>query len=123
MPNPVFPTLALTNGGQDSKVYNVEQEDPALKSDLEGGYVVSRAKHTRKPRKTFTTGYRAVSDADRKMLQNFYDTVRGGAVIFDWTDPVDGIVYQVRFVEKLQWKYVGIGEAKLWDVQFRVQQA
>lgn len=123
MSNPVFPTLALTNGGEDSSQYAVEQEDPALKSDLEGGYVVSRARHTRQPRKTFTSGFRAISNADRITLQGFYDTVRGGSVIFDWIDPVDQIVYQVRFADKLQWKYVGIGDTKLWDVQYRVQQA
>jgi hypothetical protein len=123
MANPVFPTLALTKGGQDSSQFSIKIEDVALKSEIEGGYVVTRARHTRTPRKTFSTAYKSISDADRTTLLSFYNTVAGGSVIFDWTDPVDKITYQVRFTSDLDFKYAGRGTTKLWDVSFQIQQA
>lgn len=123
MSNPQFPTLALTNGGQDSKFYSEKLEDPSMKTTMEGGYVASRARHTRPPRITFTTGFSSISDADRKTLRDFWASVGGGSVIFDWQNPVDGITYAVRFAAEMQFKYVGIGETKLWDCQITLEQA
>lgn len=120
MANPIFPTLAK---GQDSKHYGVELEDPAMRTQMEGGYVVSRAKHTRRPRRTFKTGFTGIGAADYATLQNFWDTVRGGSVIFDWTDPITNVVWQVRFAEKLVFKYAGIGNTRLWDVMASFEQA
>lgn len=123
MSNPVFPALTLTRGGQDSQTYKVALEDVTIKSPIEGGYVVSRARHTRPPRKTFDVSYKSISDADRKTLEAFYGTVRGGSVVFDWTDPVDKQLWQVRFESELTFNYTGVGTTKLWDVSFKVQQA
>lgn len=120
MTNPVFPTLAML---QDSKFYSVEQEDVGLKTTMDGGYVVSRAKHTRTPRRTFTTGFTTIRTADKALLEAFYTTVRGSSVIFDWTDPVSLTVYQVRFADKLTFKYTGMGAMQLWDVGVKLEQA
>lgn len=120
MSNPVFPTLAM---GQDSKYYAIGQEDVAMKTKMDGGYVVSRAKHTRIPRLTFKTGFTAIGEADRALLTAFYNTVRGGSVIFDWTDPVQNTVYQVRFGGEIEYKYTGVGGVRLWDVTINLEQA
>lgn len=123
MTNPVFPNLALTNGGQDSTQFSINVEDVAIKTEMEGGYVVARARHTRTPRKTFNTGYKSISDTDRTALLNFYDSVAGGTLIFDWTDPVDSVTWQVRFDGEMSFKYTGMGATKLWDVNFKLVQA
>jgi len=123
MANPIFPTLELKRGGIDSSLYRVKPENPAMVTDLEGGYVVSRKRHTRKPRLTFTFGYKEIGDADYKKLLDFYQAVGGGSVIFDWTDPVDKVVYQVRFSAEPDFQYSGIGATRLWSVQFEVMQA
>ena len=126
MTNPVFPTLST---GQDSKYFSVEIEDVALKSSVEAGYVVSRPKTTRKARRNFTSGFTEIIDADKVILETFYDLVKGGSVIFDWTDPSSGmngqtpVVYSVRFDGGLKFTYKGIGKTKLWDVTFAVKQA
>lgn len=121
MSNPVFPTLSR---GQDSSLYSVELEDASLKTTMEGGYVVSRAKHTRPARKTFHSGFTFITDADRATLETFYGTtVRGGSVVFDWQDPPSLAIYQVRFVGPLQFKYVGRGDTRRWDVTFALEQA
>lgn len=120
MANPVFPTLSR---GDDSSKYSVELEDPAMKTSLEGGYVSSRAKHTRTPRKTWKIGYTLITNADKALLDAFWATVRGGSVVFDWTDPVSGTVFQVRFADKMNFQYVGRGNNKLWDLTLTLEQA
>ena len=120
MSNPVFPVLKM---GQDSKYYKVSIEDPSMKTPMDGGYVVSRAKHTRKPRRTFTTGFTQLTNADRQILESFYDSVRGGSVIFDWTDPINNQTFQVRFASEFAFQYTGVGVSQLWDVSFTLQQA
>jgi hypothetical protein len=120
MANPLFPTgLAPL---QDSRYYDVEQEDNSLRTKADDGYVITRAKHTRAPRKTFTTGFTNMKDADKLTLQGFFDSMKGG-LVFDWTDPPTGSVFTVRFAEgPLKFKYVGIGNNKQWDVSFRLEQ-
>lgn len=120
MSNPVFPVLAK---GQDAKFYSIELEDTAIKTSMEGGYVVSRARHTRRPRRTFKTGFTDLAPGDASLLEAFYDLVRGGSVVFDWPDPVTHTVFQVRFMEKLLFQYVGIGPTQRWDVQMTLEQA
>ncbi|MDY7537619.1 hypothetical protein QN372_00505 [Undibacterium sp. RTI2.1] len=119
MSNPVFPTM---DKSQDSKFYEKSLEDPSMQSEMDGGYVVSRAKHTRKPRRSYKTGFSSILNADRIKLENFYDSVRGGSVIFDWVDPVSGDTIQVLFADKLSFKYVGVGAAQLWDVTISLKQ-
>lgn len=120
MPDPVFPTLSRS---QDSKNLSIELEDKALKTEMEGGYVVTRAKHTRKPRRKFTSGFSQLTDADKATLENFWDAVGGGSVIFDWTEPSSNTVYKVRFAAPLAFKYTGVGGTNRWDVTFTLDQA
>lgn len=122
MPNPLFPTLS---GGTkpDAADFSVSYEDPALRTDMEGGYVVSRARHTRTPRKTFKVVYRNISNADKILIENFWNTVRGGSVIFDWVNPEDTLTYAVRFKDSLSSNYEGMGNTKRWDCSFSVEQA
>jgi hypothetical protein len=123
MPNPVFPVLA---GGTrpDSSQYEVSLEDPSMSAPTEGGYEFTRARHTRAPRRSFKVGYRQLTDAQKVALVNFWDsTVKGGSVIFDWLNHEDNVTYAVRFKGELTFKYVGMGNLKLWDCSFAVKQA
>jgi hypothetical protein len=121
MANPSFPAgLAAI---QDSKFYDVSQEDVGMKTPLDGGYVASRPRHTRTPRKTFTSGFTSMTNAQKIQLQAFYDTVKGSSLVFDWIDPPSGTVYTVRFTGELKIKYVGLGPTKLWDCSFQIEQA
>jgi hypothetical protein len=89
---------------------------------MDGGYVVSRARTTRPPRTTFTSGFTSINENDFQTLQAFYTSVAGGSVIFAWTDPVTNAVFNVRFMDKkLNFKYTGIGPTRLFDVQFTLQ--
>lgn len=119
MTNPVFPKM---DKDMDSSLYAVEQEDKSLKTQMDGGYVVSRAKHTRKPRKTFKIGYTALLAPDKGRLMDFYDIV-DCSLIFDWFDPPTQKTYQVRFAAPPAYNYKGIGYTQLWDVQLQLEQA
>lgn len=122
MPNPIFPALP-SGKTQDSSKYEVSKKDPAMRAEMEGGYVVSRARTTRRPTRLFKTGFTSITGADKQVLDDFYDLVAGGSVIFDWTDPSSGLVYAVRFTGSFGFKYAGRGATSLWDCSFELEQA
>lgn len=122
MTTPVFPTLP-SGEASDSSKFEVAKTDPSMRAEMEGSYVVSRARHTRKPLRIFKTGYTGINNADKAVLDNFYDTVRGGSVVFSWTDPTSLLVYSVRFKGALGFKYVGFGLNQMWDCAFELEQA
>lgn len=121
MTNPVFPTAI--GPLQDSKFYTVEMEDVGMKTKMDGGYVVSRARHTRKARRTYTTGFTDLTGTQVLLLTDFYDLVKGSSVVFDWVDPLGGLTIPVRFTDPLNLKYTGIGPTKRYDVQFKLEEA
>jgi len=100
---------------QDAKYYQVEQEDPAMRTEMEGGYVYSRPRFTRTPRKTFTTGFTNLSNDEKNTLEAFWNTVKGGSEIFQWTDPVENVVVEVRFTAPIQFNYAGYEGNHRWD--------
>lgn len=122
MADPVFPTLPSGNK-LDSKKFDYELEDPSMTTEMEGGYVVSRARHTRTPRKTWRCGFTYIDNADRAVVENFWNQVRGRSVVFVWMNPQDNVEYRVRFKEKMSFTYVGQGSNQRWDVSFSLEQA
>jgi len=121
MSNPVMPLADL----QDSAKYNVQQENTALAPKMEGGYVATRPRHTRRPRKTWSSGFTSLTEAQKTLMQAFFDSVYGGSVIFDWTDPATGAVVAVRFTTDtvLQFTYTGAGAMRRYDTSFKLQEA
>jgi len=120
MPNPVFPVLST---GHDSAKYSIELEDTGMQTELEGGYVASRARHTRRPRRTWSDGFTDISQADADLLQAFWDQV-STHTIFDWTNPADDTVTAVRFTPgTFSLRYAGVGANRRYSVEFKVQQA
>lgn len=122
MTTPVFPHILTSGEGQDAKKFGFDLEDPAIKSDMEGGYVFSRARFTRAPRRTWTSGFTYISAASKAQLVTFWTTVMGGSVIFQWKNPSDLVDYQVRFSDPLKFTYVGAGTNQRWDVTFKVEE-
>lgn len=122
MTNPVFPTLP-SGFKLDSAKYEVSRIDPSMSAQMDGGYSVTRARHTRKPRYTFRVAYTDITNADKTVLDAFYDTVRGGSVIFDWIDPASTVSFSVRLKSPLSFKYVGYGLNRRWDCSFDLEQA
>ena len=101
---------------QDAKYFAEKMKDAAIRHEMDGGYTVTRARFTRAPRRTFTTGFSAISNADKSTLTVFYRQMKGGSEAFLWTHPISNEIINVRFVGDLEAKYAGVGQTPLWDV-------
>ncbi len=106
--------LASLAKAQDSKYFSVEQEDNAVKGETDGGYVHARRRHTRPPRKTFTTGWTDIGHDLYLEAIEFYNLV-GTWNVFTYVDKTTNLTYRVRFDKPPKWGYTGMGSAKLWS--------
>jgi hypothetical protein len=96
-----FPTLSTQ---QDQKFYDEVPEDTGMKAETDGGYEITRPRHTRRGRLSFSTGFTNISDADKAALLSFYNSV-GTFNMFNWTRPTGGAAIVVRFVKPPKFKY------------------
>lgn len=92
-------TFPLATARIDDSKYQEKRADPAMRAKTDGGYVVTRPRFTRRPRRTWTIGFTNIGDADKKALGDFWDSVRGGSEAFNWTLPITGEAVVVRFAE------------------------
>ena len=68
-----------------------------MKSEMEGGYEISRPRHFRVLGE-WNLKWNAMSSAHYASLLSFYKTETiGGSVAFSWTCPNNGTAYTVRF--------------------------
>lgn len=111
----VFPPPLLL-GKEDSAKFSVKQEDIAHRTKMEGGAVYGRPKFTKKPRKIYTTGFTHITQSQLIELQAFWDDMSGTAGVFDWKNPTTDETIRVRFSKDFSAKYVGVGNAKRWDI-------
>ncbi len=120
-----FPTLTSTFGFKpSSKEFTETMEDVSMKSNIEGGYVATRPKHTRTPRRKWKIVYKQLDNADKLLLDNHWIAQKGGSLIFDWINPQNGVTYSVRYVsDKLEWSYKGANTYQRWDCSFELEQA
>ena len=79
-----FPTLP-SGKSFDSSKYSVTPSDPGMRQEVEGGYVITRARFTRKPPRTFDCALTNITQADKDVLEAFWDTTRGTSRAFSWT--------------------------------------
>lgn len=100
---------------QDSSQYGFEQEDTGMRSEMEGGYVLTRPRHLRTPRRTWKTGFTDLSDTDKTTFENFYDTY-GTYKSFTYALPVAGTVVTVRFKQVPKYEYKGFGANLRWNI-------
>lgn len=92
MPTPEFPSSlpapSLPIGGKP--------DDPAIRSDAEGGYTLTRPRYTR-IRKEWSLKWNAMTAAQLSTLLTFWGTVKGGSIFFTWTAADDDVSKTVRF--------------------------
>lgn len=100
---------------QDSQYFQIELEDKGIKGEADGGYVHVRPRHTRKPRRTFKTGFTELTQDQYQILLDFYDLV-GTYTKFAYVNPTTLVVHEVRFNKAFSGKYKGMGGRHLWNV-------
>lgn len=121
MTAPTFPTLP-SGALPDSSKFEFTLEDNTMAEELEGGYTATRARTTRRARRSYKVVYTFLPDADRVAIEDFWKSVTGG-IIFIWTNPQSGAAEDVRFKGKPTFRYVGRLTEQRWDCDFEVQQA
>jgi hypothetical protein len=110
------------NNEQDAKKFGISLEDPAIKNPMEGGYDYTRPRHTRTPRRSWTSGLTYLTQAQMDTFTAFWNTVHGSSDIFLWKYPITGALIEVRFDGSPDFKYVGAGLNFRWDVTFKVKE-
>lgn len=113
MSYPAFPAALAKI--QDSKYFGFTLEDKSIKGEVDGGYVLARPRHTRRPRRTFKTGFTDISQAEVDLLVEFFEEV-GCYSKFTYIDPATGRDYLVRFNKPFNAKYTGMGSTRLYTV-------
>lgn len=82
---------------------------------MEGGYVLTRARSTRRPRRTWTTGFTDLSNAQFNQFVEFFNehgTFKG----FTYVVRTSNEVVNVRFTKTPEFKYAGHGSNFRWDI-------
>ena len=104
-------------GDEESK--EPEYEDNSITSQFEDGTVQSRRKFT-KSRTTWNLKWGSMKQSDFLVLENFIKNVAHfKANVFNWTNPIDNVVYSVRCMEfKASLKTVNY-----WEVSLKLQEA
>lgn len=121
-----FPIAALI-GREDASKYGFEQEDVSISSDMEGGYVITRPRTTRAPRRSWTSGFTDISNTNKLLLEAYYNT-KGSFASFTYEVPVPDTVggakevVTVRFKGPLKWEYKGFGTNARWNVEFKLEE-
>lgn len=117
-----FPPLATIK--EDAKHYSVTRKDNTIRTDVEGGYTISRPRTTRALRRIWTTGFTGIDNTERNLIETFYaEQSRGGAMTFSWTDPIEQEEHVVRFIGDLSWQYEGMGSRPLWTLKVTLEEA
>jgi len=111
-----FPTVELA-GLEDSKHFGVSQADPVKRAEIDGGYAVTRPRYTRLPRKTWTTGFSDLTDAQKDSFTTFWDAHMGGSDSFTYLNPADAVTYTVRFKGQPKIDYVGMAALRRWEIK------
>ena len=94
-----FPQSSLTS----YPTYPIREQviNPAISSPFENGMVQVRPRFTRS-RKRWSISYRALTEAEKNTVKNFYDSVSGGSYYFTWENPMDEVEHTVRFINDME---------------------
>jgi hypothetical protein len=103
-----------------SPVINNYQEsfkDNVIRSDIDAGPMKTRQRYTRAQRMLQVSF--VLTDAQKITFTNFFNSIKGGALPFNWADPVTGTSIVVRMTGAVTGpNYVNIN---LWQVSFQVE--
>lgn len=70
--------------------------NPTIRSEAESGYVQTRPRFTRTPKK-WHVFYSGLSLTDKTSLESHEVSVKFGSDLFSWTNPTDSVSHNVRY--------------------------
>ena len=97
MADTTFPVLSR---GAHTDIKEVVASDPTLRSEMENGRVLTRARFTGLKRK-WSYSIRDMLEADKTSLTSMQTTVRVGSGTIEWTHPKTAAVIDVRLAEPI----------------------
>ena len=74
--------------------------DPAIRSEFEDGSVQTRPRFTRM-RRRWTLSWANIKKSQYEILRDFYMNQKGGSLSFSWPNPMNCVMFTVRFVGEL----------------------
>ncbi len=92
--------------------------NPAIRSEMESGMVLTRARYTR-TRRIWTLTWANLRGGNYRTLRNFYVAKKGGSLIFTWTHPIENITFNVRFDGDLIATHT---ERDCWNVSIQLEE-
>lgn len=102
-----------------------EYPDPTIRGETDGGYIITRPRFTRFPRR-WDLVWEALSHADYLTLMSFYtDDAVAGSVDFTWTCVTDDTAATVRFAGAPQARVVAWADGglpKYWQVSVKLEE-
>lgn len=111
-----FPTLSR----KPSFSFEETVEYKTLKSPTEDGYTITRPQWTKSKRGWHLT-YNALEKTDYETIRTFFlDSTLGAALSFNWTNPVDDVVYVVRFKDDSL--KATLKAFNIWSVEFDLEE-
>ena len=93
-------------------------EDPAISTEFGTGIVQTRARYTRM-RRTWELTWANMRGADYRALRDFYASVFGGALSFNWTNVKENATFNVRFKGDLTARHTVMD---FWNVSLTLEQ-
>ena len=122
-----FPTLQRLGGQTHNPIVGDFDDkmafDPTIRSRSEGGYVTSRARNTRNPRR-WTVNYNWMSQVNKDTMKAFEDARGAGSEAFTWTnpEPVVATTHTVRFFGLISYKAHAHTNFLYWMVSFILEE-
>jgi phage-related protein len=95
--------------------------DPTIRSQFESGYTATRARFTRMTRR-WTVKYTGATRTGKELIRAFEETCRAGSLLFQWTDPESGTIYNARFLEPVTYTPWANSHYLYWDISFTIEQ-
>ena len=117
MPDYSLPSLSVT-----VSVSGNDQETPVddtIRTTMESGDLQTRPRFTRRRKQFNTLTYNVLTSAE-KVLLDAHDALVGGSIIFPWTHPVSGAVYNVRYLKRYVFTLIG---PSTYSAQFSLEEA
>ncbi len=91
-----FPTLGVAPTISDFD--ETLAQDPTLRYETDGGFVITGARFTGTPPDKYHLKYEPITEAEKTALKAFQAEVRVGAGMFDWINPFTSAILDVRLL-------------------------
>lgn len=103
-----YPTIPISNFTEPLPDYAV------VRTPLGMGYLQSRPTITVAPR-NFKFEHRMMTVAERAIFVTFWNSVKGGGFVFQFTNPNDSVTYNCKFMDDSP-DITRVGSAKVFNI-------